>query len=127
MGKKQALFYLFFGVCTTGIGLGCFAFLERICKMPALSANVLSWILAVSFAYVTNRIWVFPTENSGKDACKEAISFFVGRLTTLLLEEGILLVFVVWLGWHAVTVKLAAQTVVFISNYGISKWIVFRK
>jgi putative flippase GtrA len=55
------------------------------------------------------------------------ISFFGGRLFTLLVEEVILAVFVTWLQWDSMIVKLAAQVIVIVLNYLISKLFVFKK
>ena len=51
----------------------------------------------------------------------------MGRLATLGVEEAIIAVFATWLGFNSFWVKLAAQVVVVILNYVISKLLVFRK
>jgi len=92
----------------------------------ALLANVISWIFAVSFAYITNRIWVFQSRNHGfREILKEIVSFFLGRVATLLLEEVILYVGINMLGIDKILIKLIAQVLVLIGNYVISKFIVF--
>ena len=53
--------------------------------------------------------------------------FFGGRLFTLVVEEAILAVFITWLGFNSMAVKLIAQVVVIVLNYIISKLIVFKK
>ena len=59
----------------------------------ALTANIASWILAVAFAYVTNRTWVFGSStNRGSDLIKEITSFVGGRIATLVIEELILFI-----------------------------------
>ena len=96
--------------------------------MDPLIANIISWILCVAFAYVTNRTWVF--ENKAHDAkgiLREAASFTAGRLATLGLEELILWLGITVLGLNDVVVKIIAQVLVIIGNYLISKLFVFRK
>lgn len=66
------------------------------------------------------RIFCCRTDNTRK-------SFFEGRLATLLVEEAILLIFITRLCLPAILVKVAAQIVVIILNYAISKFFVFRK
>lgn len=124
---KQVLLYLFFGGVVTLVSIGSFALCETGLKMNELVANVISWILAVSVAYATNRTWVFGSKAKGVDFWKEMASFFSGRVLTLVMEEAILLVFVTWLGFPGIWVKVAAQIAVLVGNYFISKVIVFRK
>ena len=115
-------------ISTTVISIGSFAWLQKGLHINALISNVISWILAVLFAYVTNRTWVFASKvrGAGKIAAEMA-SFFGGRLLTLGIEEGILLVFAQWLKFDPLLVKVIAQIVVLILNYVVSKWMVFRK
>ena len=122
---KSILLYIFFGGCTTVVSIGTFMILDLV--MDALLANIGSWILAVGFAYVTNRRWVFDSQAEGKAAWKEMLSFYSGRLLTLGLEEALLLVFVTWLQFDSTVIKIIAQVAVLIGNYLISKLIVFRK
>lgn len=124
---KSVLLYLFFGGLTTVISVGSFIFFDNVLQIHELISNILSWVLAVAFAYLTNRTWVFESRATGKAIAGEAISFCGGRLATLGIEEGILLVFVTWLQLSSTWVKIGAQIVVLILNYLISKLFVFRK
>ena len=124
---KEVLVYLLFGGVSTVVSIGSFALCETLLGMNELIANVISWILAVSTAYATNRTWVFGSKAKGKAFWKEMASFFSGRLLTLAMEEAILLTFVTWLAFPAVWVKVAAQVAVLVGNYFISKLIVFKK
>ncbi len=125
---KEGLLYLFFGGVTTLVGLGSFWLLEGLLGIDALIANPLSWLLAVLVAFFTNRLWVFDSPTVGAAAALlQFLSFCASRVTTLLIEEGILLVFVTWLTLPAFPVKLAASVVVVLLNYVLSKLFVFRK
>jgi len=62
---KEVLLYLFFGVLTTIVSFVSFYFSSEIFKIHYLISNVISWIFAVGFAYVTNRIWVFESKTKG--------------------------------------------------------------
>ena len=92
-------------------------------------AVVVSWIVACTFAYITNRIWVF--ESKSKEVIKEAIKFYVSRLATLGLEMLIMFIFVTALGLNTrmwvIVWTIFAQVVIVIGNYVLSKLIVFRK
>ena len=93
-----------------------------------LIANVYCWIICVLFQFFTNRTWVFEGETSGIiEFIKQMASFFAGRVFTLVVEEVILAIFITWLEFNDVAVKLAAQVAVIILNYVISKWWVFSK
>ena len=96
--------------------------------MDPLIANVISWILAVTFAYITNKIWVFQAKTSGlKEGFMQMIGFYGGRLLTLGIEEFILLLFINGLGFPGILVKIAAQVIVLVANYIISKCFIFRR
>ena len=123
---REVILYLFFGGLTTVVSIGSFAVLVKVFHMDALAANVVSWILAVSFAYVTNRTWVFSSDRRDPSGImKEILTFFGGRIGTLLMEELILYVGISLLGVDAVLIKTAAQAAVVIGNYIISKFFVF--
>ena len=91
-------------------------------------ANVIAWVAAVTFAYVTNRIWVFESKRKGffPIVC-EIAAFAGGRVLTLLLQEAIMGIFCTWLGLNEYLFKVIAAVLVVILNYFISKLLVFRK
>ena len=125
---KEPILYLFFGGLTTLVSIVSYALCERWLGMDPLVANVISWILAVSFAYVTNRTWVFNSRTKGfRPILREILSFFGGRLATLGLEELILWIGIKRMGMDSLLVKLITQVVVILSNYVISKVFVFRQ
>jgi len=125
---KEPLLYLFFGGLTTLLSIVSFWFLVRPCAMDPLAGNVLSWILCVAFAYVTNRVWVFRDKAVGAAGiAREAASFAAGRLATLALEEAVLWLGITVLGIRDLPVKVAAQILVILGNYVISKIFVFRR
>lgn len=120
---KEVILYLFFGVLTMIVSIASFYIFSSILKMHELIANILSWICAVLFAYITNSKWVF---NSTEETSKSLIKFFSGRLFTLGIEELILYIFVTVLNFDALVIKTIAQVAVIVLNYVISKWFVFR-
>lgn len=125
---KSVLLYLFFGVLTTLVNIFVFAALTISIRMQPLIANIFAWIAAVTFAYFTNRIWVFHSEAEGsRELLKECISFYMGRLLTLVLEEGVLILGINLMHQNEMAVKLIAQFLVVIANYFVSKLLVFRQ
>ncbi len=123
---KSVLLYLFFGGLTTVISIGSFILFDTGLGIHPLVSNILSWVCAVAFAYVTNRTWVFASKATGKAALQEAVSFVSGRLLTLGFEEFMLLVFVEFLALNSTLIKVLAQLGVLILNYVISKLFVFK-
>ena len=85
-------------------------------------------IVAVSFAYVTNRIIVFKSEN--KEILKEIIYFVESRILTLLLEMLITWFFIAFLKMNSklwvIIWTIFAQVAVIVTNYILSK-IIFKK
>ncbi len=124
---KEFLLYMLFGTVATVVSVGTFYLFDTVLCINELIANALSWIITVAVAYLTNRTWVFRSHTTGQAARKELLGFYGGRLMTLLLEEGMLFVFVTLLHCDSMVIKLAAQVVVLTGNYVISKWFVFKK
>ena len=125
--NKQVLLYLFFGGITFFMNMILYALLTDRAHMNELVANVICWVICVLFQFFTNRTWVFDgkTETTSGFWIQMA-SFFGGRLFTLAVEEGILAVFITWLRFPSLPVKFAAQVVIIVLNYVISKLIVFK-
>ncbi len=125
---REQILYLLFGGLTTVVSLAAFWFVDRVVMANEHIANIVSWILAVLFAFVTNRIWVFNAKTNNKTAFfRQLLGFYGGRLLTFGTEELLLLVFITWLEFDSMLVKIAAQVVVLILNYVVSKVFVFRK
>ena len=122
--NKEILLYLFFGGLTFLVSISSYAVFNIQIGWNALTANIASWILAVAFAYITNRIWVFESSaDSGSDLIKEITSFVGGRIATLVIEELILFIFITELGMNSILVKIVAQVIVIALNYVISKFV----
>ena len=125
---KEGLLYLFFGGCTFFIGIISFAFCVYSLGMEEIASNNVSWCIAVAFAYITNRTWVFSDKsNTALGIIREFVSFAIGRLVTLFLENAIIWLFVNIFMVHTMITKFIGQIVVIITNYLISKFFVFKK
>ena len=123
---KEPLMYLFFGGLTTLISIFVFWLFNGPFGLNELVANLISWVLAVLFAFLTNKTWVFKSTEQEKSFLALMLSFYAGRLLTLGVEELLLFVFITWLGFNSMVVKILAQIVVIVLNYVISKLLVFR-
>lgn len=127
---KEIVNYLIFGVLTTVISLivyyvAVFIFLNPENAVQLQIANIFSWIAGVTFAYVTNRKYVF--ESKEEDKINEVGKFILARVTTLVMDMLIMWFGVTILGANDKIVKLISQIVIIISNYIFSKIFVFKK
>ena len=122
---KEIINYLIFGVLTTLISIVNYAIFTKVFHIDYLISNVLSWIIAVLFAYITNKIYVF--ESKSKKNIKEITSFFFFRVVSLIIEMIILYIFVDILHIDDLVTKIIAQVIVIVSNYIFSKLFVFKK
>ncbi len=124
---RELLLYLFFGVLTTAVSWGSFYLFCYPLGWNELVANILSWVAAVTFAFFTNRAWVFSASRTARGFFSEMLLFFGARLSSLAFEELILYIFVTRLALDAMTIKIVGNIFVLILNYFLSKFLVFRK
>ena len=140
--KKEIINYIIFGVLTTVVNFAVFWLFNRLLgKNFYLLSNVIAWIVAVAFAYVTNRIWVFESKvTTVKSILLEGGEFFLARLFSLVVEEAGLLILVDLLKFKVLSfdlfsfnvtgemlAKVILAVVVVILNYIFSKFIIFKK
>lgn len=52
---EELIWYVVVGICTMAISLISYFILANLVHIYYQTANILSWILAVAFAYVTNK------------------------------------------------------------------------
>ena len=102
--------------------------------MKMTVSNVIAWIAAVIFAFITNKLWVFESKSwVPKVAAREFVSFVVSRLATGVIEWfGPLLLFKIGLdqdlfGVKGFVAKIVCSVLVVILNYVFSKLLVFTK
>lgn len=125
---KDVIPYAIFGVFTTLVNIASYWLCAHALGMPVMASTIIAWILAVLFAYITNRKWVFLSQVKGRMALmKEMLSFFACRIATGLVDWVCMLVFVDFLHWNDVLIKTGANILVIILNYLASKLIIFKK
>ncbi|MCM1299000.1 MAG: GtrA family protein [Firmicutes bacterium] len=150
---KEPVNYVIFGVLTTVVSFGTYylfrfifpdensvpSLLKWVFNLTAVFGTesstalpvILSWICAVTFAYITNRIWVFESKAKGLAVFAECGKFFGARVLTLLVDMLIMFLMVDLTGisgalWELFA-KIVDSVVVLILNYLLSKLLVFRK
>ena len=120
--------YLFFGVLTTAVNYAVYLPCYNLLGLNGAVSNVVAWIVAVAFAYLTNKPWVFKSHDWSLDTVLPDLGKFVAcRVGSGVLETGIIFVFVDWLGLDGNVFKLMTSVLVVILNYIGSKLFVFKK
>lgn len=124
---KEVILYLFFGVCTTLLNIILFyIFYDRAGLNTGIS-TVVSNILCIIFAYITNRTWVFETRaHNGNEIIKEMTSFVGCRIGTLVLDVIIMMITVDMFQLNANLMKVLSNVIVVVINYVASKWLIFK-
>ena len=75
---RDVIPYLFFGVLTTVVNVVGYWVAAHPFRWSVMPSTIFAWVLAVLFAYITNRKWVFhSTAKGSKEILKEMVSFFV--------------------------------------------------
>ena len=122
----DALRYLFFGVLTTLINYAVYWPLYNLANCSATLSTVISWLVSVVFAFITNKRFVFYSPDwSVNTVFPEFWRFIFYRLGSGLLETALIFVFVEKLYFNGNMVKLITSILVIILNYIASKLLVF--
>lgn len=125
---KEVILYLFFGVLTTVVSLTSYYLCSEVLHIHYLISNVISWVFAVAFAYVTNRIFVFESKsNDLNSVLREIITFVNCRLLSGVIDTGVMFLLVSVLFINDLYAKLFTQVIVVVLNYVFSKLIIFKK
>ena len=120
------LSYLFFGGLTTLVNFLVYFPLHNWLSLSATFSNVIAWAVAVAFAYVTNKPFVFRSHDwSWKCVGPELAKFVSCRIGSGLLETAIIFVTVDCLTWDGNLMKIITSVLVVILNYVASKLLIF--
>lgn len=120
--------YLFFGVLTTVVNYLVYLPCYNLLGLSSALSNAIAWVVAVAFAYLTNKPFVFKSHDwSMAVVLPELAKFVACRIGSGLLETGILFVFVDYLGYDGNILKIITSVLVVILNYIGSKLLVFTK
>ena len=123
--------YLVVGVLTTVVSLVSFYIVRLFIfthntQLHIQIANIISWILSVLFAFITNKKYVFKSSKKGKDKLKEMIKFYLSRLTTLVIDMLTMWILTSIIHINDKIAKLIVQIILVILNYIFSKLFVFK-
>lgn len=124
---KEVIMYVIFGVLTTLVNLIISFVLVGAFKIGGSIASAIGIVSSILFAYFTNRKWVFNTKAKGfTENLKEFWKFIAGRLVTMAIEQGGVMVLYDVLNMPFVPVKLSLTIIVIILNYIFSKFFAFK-
>lgn len=125
---KEIFFYGVFGLGATLINIVSFYVFRQLLGIELIPSNVLAWLLAFIFAFITNKLWVFESKSwKSTAAIKEMCSFFITRFTTLILDTFLMWFLVECLQINNLISKVIVNAIVIIVNYVASKFWVFKK
>ena len=152
---EDIILYIIFGVLTTAVSFVTQFLASRFLHTSVIVSTSISWICAVTFAYVTNRKFVFKSEeHTTKGIAAEAARFYGARLATYFMEVAIMYLcadrfagtFIDLMNlesldysktpfsafgnagrFNEMNFKLIANVIILISNYVLSKLLVFKK
>ncbi len=120
--------YLVFGVLTTVVNYLIYLPVYNVLGLSAALSNAIAWVVAVAFAYLTNKPFVFKSHDwSAKTVVPELTKFVSCRIASGAMETFILFITVDMMHWNGNIWKLATNVLVVIVNYFGSKLLVFKK
>ena len=127
---REQIAYLIFGSLTTliswGLSSGLFYFVFD--ETRNLLCNIIAESVAITFAYITNKLFVFQSKTPNiKSFLKEMISFYGLRIFATLFNLGAMYLFVDILNGEFALCKIVVNVIVIILNYVFSKLFIFNK
>lgn len=142
--NKEVILYIFFGVLTTVVNLVVFTICNKTFNntdflnskflsflflgKPYLLSNTIAWVVAVVFAFFTNKVFVFKSKSfEGKKLLKELFSFLGARIFSLIIEQIGLFILIDNFLLNELVSKIILGIVVVVLNYFFSKLIIFKK
>ena len=124
---KQTILYLIFGVLSTIVNILTYVFCTRNLNIEFLISNWIAWIVAVLFAYITNKFFVFESKEINiKFLIKELSSFVSCRLLSGIIEMILMYIMISLMSLNDFIVKIITNVVVVILNFIFSKLIIFK-
>lgn len=126
---REIINYLIFGILTTLVNFIIYIVFTRFLSFNELTSNCIAWCVSVTFAYITNRIFVFCSNvKNKKNILREIASFFSSRILTGVMCDILIFKFLLdVLLINDILVKIIVQVIIIVGNYLLSKFLVFKK
>ena len=122
----EQIAYVFYGGLTTAVNFVTFGLLADVLHIDEMAAQLIAWFGSVAFAFFANKFRVFNNAKSGR-AFHEFLGFFGARILSGVIENGGFWIFAECMGYNSYLVKLILAIFVVVSNYALSKFLIFRK
>ena len=122
---EEIINYLIVGGLTTLVSIVVYALFTKCFHINYMISNVISWIISVLFAYITNRIFVFKSKS--RDILLEIYQFFKYRIFSFLIDVLFMYILVELINVDDMISKIIVQVIVIVLNYVFSKLFVFKK
>lgn len=133
---QEAIDYLFWGGMTTVVSWGSYSLFVLLLQgvdSVVFWANICSWVCAVLFAFITNKLWVFQSKSWAADILfPELTKFLSSRIATGVFEMVAVPALVAVglnqtiFGIDGMVSKILVSVIVVILNYILSKLFVFK-
>jgi len=137
LANKETVLYLIFGVLATVLNIVLFYLFINVWKISTGLGNIIDTIVCILFQYFTNRIWVFESKNTGKEAIKEFIQFILARGVTAIIDQVFVVVgidffvakYVIFSQQKvfSIGIKILSNIIVIVLNYIFSKIFAFKE
>lgn len=127
MKYKTIVTYLLYGVLTTVVSVASYFVCYDVLGVSNVYSTMVSWFLAVVFAFVTNKLFVFDSKKWGKNAIRETGEFILCRIGTGILELALMYLTVDLLLFDGTLMKIMTNVIIVILNYVLSKLFIFKK
>lgn len=125
--NRETVSYVFFGVLTTAVDWIVYP-ITRHFGAPVALATFFGWAAAVTFAFVTNKIYVFESHVwSPVKLAREFGSFVACRALSGFITIAAMVIMVDIMHWNEYLGKLLVSAMSLVLNYIFSKWFVFKK
>lgn len=125
---RRRILYVIFGIITTAINIFSYWLMAYIVGLSTICSTAIAWIVAVLYAYFSNRHYVFRSKITGKKSVSKELFLFVScRLSTGIFDLLCMYFFVDFCNFDGVLIKTMSNLLVIIMNYLASRWIIFKK
>ncbi len=125
---NSAARYIVVGGLTTFVNLAIFSLLHYVVKLSFTPSNFIAILSAIIFAFITNKIFVFRSDDYSLGCWfREGITFFAGRLLTMIFEIIVPVLMIGTMGMNEMVAKILVQFLIVLLNYLISVLFVFKK
>src|SRR5574344_2103132 len=111
---KELFWYAVFGVLTTIVNILVYKICYDVFQIPNVPSNIIAWVFSVTFAFITNKLWVFGSKDrSYKTIARELGKFTLARLNTLFVDLLIMWITVDILHLTSTTMNICSKLFVF--------------